>query len=176
VTDAWQATNLVAWATAQRDMIDHIGTLTRHAQEAKTIVEFGTRGGVSTWAFLDGLPADGWLWSVDIDDCMVPARVSEDSRWTFIQGDDTSLAVLDQLPEQADLVFIDTSHTYAHTVMELDFAVTLHPSRILLHDADWPGVERAIKQFCPKYGWEMVAFDEAHDDAGPYSLATLEPV
>jgi len=175
VSDAWAATNLVEWATAQRDMIDHIGTLTRYAAAAKTIVEFGTRGGVSTWAFLDGLPADGWLWSVDIDDCMVPPRVSEDPRWTFIQGDDTDPVVLAELPEQADLVFIDTSHTYAHTVVELTFAITLDPLRILLHDADWPGVDRAIKQFCPKYGWKMVAFDEAHDDAGPFSLATLEP-
>jgi predicted O-methyltransferase YrrM len=174
VNDALRATDLVAWATAQRDMIDHIGTLTRHARAAKTIVEFGTRGGVSTWAFLDGLPADGWMWSVDIDDCTVPPRVADDRRWTFIVGDDASQGVLDQLPEQADLVFIDTSHTYAHTVAELAIAHNLTPERILLHDADWPGVEQAIMEFCPKYGWKMVAFDEAHDDAGPFSLATLE--
>lgn len=175
MSDALAATDLVEWAIANRDMAPHIETLTRLAREAQTIVEFGTRGAVSTWAFLDGLPANGRMWSVDIDDCTVPSRVSSDPRWTFIVGDDTDAAVHQQLPKQADLVFIDTSHTYQHTVFELGFAWSLGPKRILCHDADWPGVDRAIKKFCPTYGWILAEYYEAHDDAGPFSLATLEP-
>lgn len=175
MSGALAATNLVEWAVAQRDMAPHIETLINHAARVKTIVEFGTRGGVSTWAFLDGLPSDGQMWSVDIDDCVVPPRVSSDPRWTFIVGDDMSEEVHQRLPKHADLVFIDTSHTYYHTVGELEFARSLMPERILCHDAEWPGVDRAIKRFCTAHGWSVVAFDEAHDDAGPFSLATLEP-
>lgn len=156
-------------------MVPHLESLTAAAAEASTIVELGVRGGVSTWALLDGLPEDGWMWSVDIEECSVPFRVSNDPRWAVWVGDDLDPAVLAFLPEQADLVFIDTSHEYAHTVAELALAKSLDPARILCHDADWPGVAQAMAEFCAAYDWQMASFAEAHDAKGPFSLATLEP-
>lgn len=169
------ATDLVAWATDQRDMLPHLATLTYYAGEADAIVEFGTRGGVSTWALLDGLPKDGRMWSVDIADCVVPPRVSSDPRWTFIVGDDMTDEVHVQLPKEADLVFIDTSHEYLHTKGELEFARLLGPARIICHDVDWPGVAQAMAEFCIDNHWNVIAFNEAGDDRGMFSLAVLEP-
>lgn len=163
------ATVLQHWADEQVDMAPHIGTLTRLAQGAHVIVEFGVRGGVSTWALLDGLPQDGKLISVDIVDCVVPPRVSNDPRWTFIVGDDMSDAVRAKLPAHADLVFIDTSHEYEHTVAELTYTLTLTPDRIVMHDYVMDPVERAAREFCEREGWHLVANEL------PFGLATLEP-
>ena len=170
-----EATDLATWAKANRDMVPHTPTLTRYAKEAKTIIEFGVRGGVSTWAFLDGLPDDGQLWSVDIDHCVVPDRVRGDPRWMFIVGDDREKGILGLLPKRADIVFIDTSHEYDHTVQELDYALSLQPKRILCHDADWDGVARAVSEFCAATDWDIASYDHAGDAGGDFSLVTLEP-
>ena len=162
------------WALAERDMAPHITTLTEYASHAHKIVEFGTRGGVSTWAFLDGLPESGLMWSVDINECTVPPRVSRDPRWTFVLGDDTDPAIHDILPALADLVFIDTSHEYEHTAAELQIAQAMEPDRIICHDAKWWGVQKAVMEFCAESRWEAVRLDEAHDEQGDFSLVVLE--
>lgn len=174
MASALEQVDLRDWALAERDMAPHITTLTEYASHAHKIVEFGVRGGVSTWALLDGLPESGLMWSVDINECTVPPRVSRDPRWTFILGDDTDQALQDVLPTLVDLVFIDTSHEYEHTVAELDIAQAMEPDRIICHDADWPGVDQAITEFCRDTNWAVVRFDEAHDDGGGFSLAVLE--
>lgn len=72
---------------------------------ARKIIELGVRWGVSTATFLWALEqTDGHLWSVDAD-----SRCAfKDDRWTFIEGYDIDIGVLDQLPSDADVVFIDT--------------------------------------------------------------------
>jgi predicted O-methyltransferase YrrM len=169
--------NLEEWAIANRDMVPHLTTLTDYASRSQVVVEFGVRGGVSTWALLDGLPSIGKLVSVDIDDCRrtVPDRIRNDDRWTFLHGDDLDPAIQAELPELADLVFIDTSHEYAHTVLELALAWAMEPNWILCHDADWPGVAMATAEFCTDHDWMISRFVEAHDEKGSYSLAVLEP-
>jgi predicted O-methyltransferase YrrM len=166
---ALEATDLQSWADAQVDMAPHYRTLTRYAREAQTIVEFGVRGGVSTWALLDGLPTDGVLWSVDIVDCVVPLRVSSDPRWHFIHGDDMDPDVQKRLPRSADLVFIDTSHEYEHTRDEIIFALVLDPARIVFHDYVMEPVRRAVDKFLARDGWHLV------DNELPFGLVTVEP-
>src|SRR5688500_20262545 len=95
-------TDLRQFAFDQVDMAPHYQTLIRLARDCHTIIEWGVRGGVSTWAFLDGLPADGVLVSVDIVDCVVPRRVSEDPRWTFLVGDDLDPTIRAQLPRSEE--------------------------------------------------------------------------
>ena len=167
--DPEHATTLTEWAYRWVDMAPHVATLTRLATEARTIVELGGREGVSTWALLDGLPADGRLYSVDIQRDSQPPRVTDDSRWTYIIGDDLSPEVHAQLPERADLVFIDTSHEYEHTVSELVYALSLSPARIVMHDYVMEPVARAADEFCAREGWSVVALEPE------YGLATLEP-
>jgi predicted O-methyltransferase YrrM len=163
-----EATDLRQWADEQVDMAPHIATLTTLARECKVIVEWGVRGGVSTWAFLDGLPADGTLTSVDIIDCVVPPRVSGDPRWTFLVGDDLDPAIQKRLPKTADLVFIDTSHTYEQTAGELAYAVTFAPTWIVMHDYVMDPVRQAADEFCARAGWTVI------DNELPFGLATLE--
>src|SRR6185369_3226816 len=94
---ALEATDLRQWAAEQVDMAPHIDTLMRYAREARIVVEWGVRGGVSTWAILDALPISGRLISVDIVNCDVPLRVSDDPRWHFIVGDDLDPFVQEQI-------------------------------------------------------------------------------
>lgn len=163
------ATDLRQWAYDQVDMAPHIATLTELARQCHTIVEWGVRGGVSTWALLDGLPENGRLYSVDIVDCVVPPRVSDDPRWTFLVGDDLDPAIQGLLPAVCDLVFIDTSHTYEQTAGELAYALALHPLWIVMHDYVMEPVARAADEFCAREGWKVI------DNELPYGLATLEP-
>lgn len=174
MAEARYAIDLRDWALAQRDMAPHIRTLTEFARSCKRIVEFGTRGAVSTWAFLDGLPPKGQLWSVDIEPCEVPPRVANDPRWKFVVGDDLDRETLAQLPLRADLVFIDTSHEYEHTVEELKVARKFKPRWILCHDAEWPGVAQALMELEETSDWKVTRIDEAHDDRGGFSLAIVE--
>lgn len=142
--------NLQEHAARFRDMGPHVATLTRLASEATTIVELGVRTGVSTWALLDGLPEDGRLVSVDLMREGIPRRVTEDPRWTLVTGDDRDATVQAQLPN-AELVFIDTSHEYHHTLEELDLACRIGAKRIALHDWNLADVEDAVHGFIRRH-------------------------
>jgi predicted O-methyltransferase YrrM len=149
---------LLAHANLTVDMVPHLDTLSRMATGCWAIVEFGVRSGVSTWALLNGLDPDGRMVSVDIIRQDLPDRVTQDPRWTFVQGDDLHVG----LPlGRADLVFIDTSHEYDHTLAELHIAAALEPKWILLHDYELTAVEDAIAGFLRR-------------DRG-YRLAMIEP-
>lgn len=130
--------------------------------EATKVIELGTRGGVSTIAWLYGLADQGRLWSVDID----PAPELPYDHWTFLQGDDLDPAIVRQLPDSADIVFIDTSHAYEDTLSELNvYRWKVRPGgRIVLHDTELkrPGglttrqppfpVKVAVEEFCFEEG------------------------
>lgn len=172
MTGALAATNLLDWAEENVDCVPHFPTLMDYAARAKVIIEWGVRGGVSTWALLDGLPADGHLWSVDILPCTVPPRVSGDPRWTFIVGDDLDPKIQRKQPRKADLVFIDTSHTYDQTKAELAHALTLAPDRIILHDYDYAPVDvrPAVDEFLVASGWHIALHERSQ-----WGLVVLEP-
>jgi methyltransferase family protein len=141
--------SLEDYAAMWVDMEPHIRTLQKKAALAEKIVEFGTRGGVSTWALLESLVMTGTMISIDIDPnipSMVPQPVLEDHRWSFLCADTTRLP----LRTWADLVFIDTSHTYHDTQVELRAAAAMLPQTILLHDyldPNYPGVQQAVDEF-----------------------------
>lgn len=141
--------SLTEYAARWVDMMPHIDALTEYAKGARTIVEFGVRGGVSTWALLRGLPEDGRIVSVDIDEDvfrMTPPWVLDDPRLELVIGDDLEVP----LPDFADLVVIDSGHEYQQTLTELDRASEMSPERIVLHDylyAETPGVRLAVDRF-----------------------------
>lgn len=115
------------------DIVDHLPALFAAALGASVVIELGARSGVSSCAFLTAIePGDGRLYSVDID----PQPFTH-PQWTFIQGDDTDPAVFDQLPE-CDVLFIDTSHHFEHTLAELNLYVPTVRSGgvVLLHDTE----------------------------------------
>jgi len=132
---------------------------------ATKVIELGTRTGVSTIAWLYALEqTGGHLWSVDVDS---KPPIGDYDHWTFIQGDDESDVVLSQLPEQVDLVFLDTSHHYEHTLRELRlYRSQVRPGGfIVCHDTELPQpegapfsdpvypVKTAIKEFIRETGF-----------------------
>lgn len=85
--------------------------------QARTVIELGVRHGNSTIAWLHALElTQGYLWSVDV--AKQWNGIPQD-RWTFIEGDDLSDEVQAQLPEEADIIFIDTYHGYEQTMKEI---------------------------------------------------------
>jgi len=123
------------------DIVEHLPYFVTLCQElqAKKVIELGTRGGVSTIAWLYGLELTaGHLWSVDIQPA--PEHTDAWSRWTFLLGDDLDPDVFGQLPDLADIVFIDTSHWYEQTLAELNlYRAKVRPGgRIVLHDTELP--------------------------------------
>jgi hypothetical protein len=127
---------LAEHAAHTRDMEPHIATLTRLADGLWRVAEFGVRTGVSTWALLDGMHPLGELrsWDTGVGEDMVaehcgkpdrdriPERVTGDKRWRLHREDSTAGA---WRVASADLVLIDSSHEYHHTIRELAVDVEL---------------------------------------------------
>jgi predicted O-methyltransferase YrrM len=146
------------------DIQDHLDYLARSVVEveAHTVLELGVREGISTLAFLYGLTfTDGHLWSVDVDEHQA---VGSYPHWTFLVADDRSFTARAGTPLYLDLLFIDTSHEYEHTLWELRaYAPRVRPGgRVLLHDTDWDAregglpepypVRRALDAYCAETG------------------------
>ena len=139
--------------------------------QAQHVLELGTRTGVSTIAWLHALEGTGGrLTSVDID---ARPEIGEWPHWTFIQGDDTDPAVFGAL-DPADIVFIDTSHLYEHTVQELHlYRWLVKPGGLMvLHDTElaqpegapprprYP-VKTAIQEFTRSEGFQWINFPDS---------------
>lgn len=145
----------------QTDIQHHLPLL--YALARGNVVELGTRSGVSTAALLAGVEAHGGhVYSIDIDPaCATVAK--EHPQWTFMQGDsrDENVIFTDYFLSQEpilDLLFIDTEHRYEVTQAELAlWAPLMKPgSHILLHDPEtFPGVRRAVTEFCEAHGWPV---------------------
>lgn len=136
------------------------------------VLELGSRTGNSTLALLAGAEeSGGHVWSCDIDDVTADpggmARWAACGRWTFIRGDDMHPAVRAKLPAQVDVLFVDTSHEYEHTVRELEaYMPRVVPGGVaLFHDTnflfgcpgdEWDGtlppVGRAVDEWCAATG------------------------
>ena len=116
------------------DIVNHLPRFVDLVEQldATHVIELGTRTGVSTIAWLYALEGRGHLTSVDLDP---KPDIGDWPGWTFIQGDDLSMRVLERL-KPAEIVFIDTSHLYDHTIVELNTYLPLvRPGgRIVCHD------------------------------------------
>jgi len=103
--------------------------------DAKKVVELGTRGGTSTVAWLAALhQTDGHLWAVDVNP--PPGLLAGHPRLTFTQGHDLDPFVLSQIPDDVDIVFVDTDHAYELTQAEIDgYAPKVRPGgAMVFHD------------------------------------------
>lgn len=162
MTETWQR-YMQAYHT-QSDIQHHIGLL--YSLARGNVLELGTRGGVSTAALLAGVEArGGHLYSIDIDDC---SHLFEHPQWTFVQGSSVDEETPRRLYEIVggggvpsrgfDLLFIDTIHTYEHVLAELELwaRTVVMGGHILLHDPEtFPGVRRAVRDFCAARGWSV---------------------
>ena len=77
------------------------------------ILELGVQKGRSTLKFLNLCDKNnGYLFSVDIDDC---SNVSDNSRWKFIKSRDDDFSLIkSNIPKKLDVIYIDTLHESEH--------------------------------------------------------------
>lgn len=124
---------------------------------AKTVLELGVNTGESTIALLEAVHAtDGILISVDQQDLPQTRPMLEKygltGRWQFHLMDDIKF-VKEVWPKdrQADIIFVDTSHQYAHTKQEIElYEPVLRPGGIMIfHDtvSFSDGVQKPINEF-----------------------------
>lgn len=138
-------------AAAPSDIQQHLPRLRREARG--TVLELGVRGGSSTVALLAGLEErGGTLWSVDVDPASAGVFPSH-AQWRFVLADsrDERQVAGAGLPDELDVLFIDTIHTYEQVRDEL--AVwgdkVVEGGVILFHDTDsYPSIRRAISDWC----------------------------
>jgi cephalosporin hydroxylase len=127
------------------DIDEHLETIFTETllHRPALIVELGVRGGMSTFVFerAAGL-CNAWILSVDVDDC---SFASSHPRWMFVRSDDVSFAGKFKefskqrgTPEEVDLLFIDTSHLYEHTVQEIEawFPLLSGRAKVIFHDTN----------------------------------------
>lgn len=133
----------------------------------KVVVELGVRWGTSTAALLAAVnDSGGHLYSVDIDACPGARKLyGGEANWTFIRGDD--MEVVKGWSKPIDHLFIDTSHTFDHTLNELrewgnwvkpGGIITLHD--IYVYEADGrsevlDAIEQYMKENPGKYGFKV---------------------
>lgn len=165
------------------DIVDWLPTLydTVCGYPGATVVELGVRSGNSTAAFLAAVAEHGGhVWSADINVPQVPAWWSPSGLWTVKIGDDVNPAVVFDMPTEVDVLFIDSSHHYDHTLEELrTYVPRVRPGgTVLMHDTElerpdgyvgdpFP-VARALDTYCEEKGltWE--------NRSGCYGLGVIQ--
>lgn len=141
------------------DIHQHLVTLHNlvTALGAKTVIELGVNTGESTVALLEAVHAtEGTLISVDIQELpnVRPMLTAYGliGRWDFHLCDDIKFGrEIWQRGKLADLIFIDTSHSFDQTTKEIEiYEPILRPGGIMVfHDtvSFYDGVYKPIKKF-----------------------------
>jgi hypothetical protein len=118
------------------DINEHLPTIKKYAEDSDSIVELGTRGIVSTWAFLAANPKK--LISLDL---VHPSNlgvnlqeVIESSSKNGIEFEFVQMSSLEYEMPTVDLLFIDTWHDYLQLKMELFRHHSKVQKYIILHD------------------------------------------
>lgn len=136
------------WALARggANIVDHLGTmfLETVAVQPRLIVELGVHQGVSRLAFEKAANAVGSsLVSVDIEDCSSVCRPGPG--WHFVRAEDVQFArafgewcAQRGLEPVIDVLFLDTSHLYEHTVEEIRswFPYLSRQGKVIFHDTN----------------------------------------
>lgn len=124
---------------------DHLVTLFIESliMRPKLIVELGVARGGSTFVFERvGQLTAAEIISVDIKDC---SNASSYKDWIFIHKDDIEFAgefkewcIKKNIEPKIDILFIDTSHYYGHTVQEIAnyFPLLSDKAKVFFHDTN----------------------------------------
>jgi hypothetical protein len=133
------------------DIRHHLPRL-RHLARG-TVLELGVRSGISTTALLAGVEDHGGtLWSVDIDPASAEVFAGHPD-WRFVLADsrDTSALAAAGLPNDLDVLFVDTIHTFEQVRDELAmWGDRVRPGGVIVfHDTDlFPEIRPAISAWC----------------------------
>lgn len=150
------------------DIAPHLKTLTDLSKRCAFVLEIGCgAGNGSTRAFQSGLsesPLHRLHVSVDAD-LYQPRYERPDVPWWWkVTGDSREFPTAARVralvgPRQADIIFIDTDHTYEVMQEELEvWQQFAHNGTIWLFHDTWMGgkynhMTDAIKEFAQEYGW-----------------------
>lgn len=126
------------------DINEHVPILYSLARECSSVVEIGLRTMVSSWGILQGLsenPSSSRSYlGIDID--RPPAEILSASRrlaaqngivFRFLQANDMRVDI-----EPAQMLFIDSLHTYCHLTYELEKFSPKIGKYIAMHDTSFP--------------------------------------
>lgn len=132
-------------ASKPSDINEHLDLIFTETVLARPalMVELGVRGGISTFVFERVAQlCEASIISADIEDC---AKSSSHPRRYFFHGDDIEFASRfhdfcreRSLPPVVDVLFIDTSHYYEHTVLEIAawFPLLSSRAKVMFHDTN----------------------------------------
>jgi len=132
-------------ALRRTDINEHLPIIYDEAMRTKPklIVELGVRGGESTFVFERVAKQFGAkLVSVDINNCLKSCMYDQ---WLFVQESDIvfakrfkEFARQHKFDPSIDLLFIDTSHLYEHTVEEIRlwFPYLSAGAKVIFHDTN----------------------------------------
>jgi hypothetical protein len=132
-------------AQIRTDISDHLPTLFAESLSFRPhlIVELGVRGGESTFVFERVARLSGARCvSVDVEDS---SHLRQSPQRLFVQSDDIEFARRfpewcrqNRLPAEIDILFIDTSHFFEHTVQEIEhwFPLLASCAKVFFHDTN----------------------------------------
>jgi hypothetical protein len=134
------------------DINEHIPVLKKYADECNHITEFGTRTGVSTWAWLASKAKVIRCFDMDrgveryIKDhfkVVEDDKLNKDFTFTCVNTTAIGLEI-----EPTDLLFVDTDHTYVQCSKELKMHAHKVSKYIIFHDTTLcPDLNKAINEF-----------------------------
>lgn len=132
---------------------EHLLALKQLAQESASIIEINTRGSASTWALLQGLSESHSLekayteiesYLPFLDKIYLSRRLARENniKLTYINANALNV----DFKDRADLLFIDSIHTYCQLTYELEKFSPQINKYIVLHDTSPPwGYENDIE-------------------------------
>lgn len=161
------------------DINEHLPTLAHYARRCRTVTEFGVRGGVSTTALVYARPERLHCYDLDPDCGKVVKALAEakghGTAISLFEMDTGTLGFIDPV----DMLFIDTTHTFAHLTLELQMAryvarfIALHDVQVYGdrgEDGSEPGLTAALTAFMLEHPeWRVARWDEHNN-----GLAVLE--
>lgn len=144
------------------DISSHLEEIFLEAVRAnpRLIVELGVRGGESTFVFERvARRCQSVLVSVDINDCSTVCTYEE---WHFVKEDDVAFGQRflawcreHRLPGRVDVLFIDTTHLYDHTMAEIRtwFPHLGETAIVMFHDTNLRKLYRR-RDWTLGWGWD----------------------
>ncbi len=146
------------------DINEHVPTLRRYAKECSSVIELGVRSMVSTWGILKGLSESALdnpsYVGVDIELPPIETLASASRlakangiHFIFTLANDMDIDI-----NPADMLFIDSLHTYCHLTYELETFSSKINKYIAIHDTtfsnetiDGPGYEGDYSEYPAAY-------------------------
>lgn len=168
----WLQAEYVVQLAAWSDIAEQMPLLYEAAcsREAPLVAELGTRSGKSGIALLAGAAeTGGHVWSVDSGPVTVPGWWQATGLWSFLAADDMSESAAAFIPAELDILFIDTSHLFEHTLAELRrYAPRVRSGGVVLcHDVELRRDDEIMRTQDPPW----IAWLEAAADGPEYPVA-----